>query len=148
MRFKAVVICFILALLWLTITGNNKPDEAPIPPGELDLSGAFIGEQAAEDAAKVAALAGELADAIEWDSMQDTPVLKTGVTLDALRSKAREFRCDGRSIGQANPEVAKRVGAYLDKKLGNAGGPVTDEQTERWVAAYREIERAARRVLE
>jgi hypothetical protein len=74
-------------------------------------------------------------------------VLTTGLALDHLRTQARLFRCDGRSLGQVHPELAKRVGEYLDRKLGNAGGPVGPEQLAKWIAAYREIERAAARVI-
>lgn len=147
MRLRMVVLLSILAA-WLLLSGDRQPTPAPTPPpGELDLSGAFVGETAADDAAIVAALAGELADCIEYDQMQAEPVLTTGLALDHLRTQARLFRCDGRSLGQVHPELAKRVGEYLDRKLGNAGGPVGPEQLAKWIAAYREIERAATRVI-
>jgi hypothetical protein len=71
----------------------------------------------------------------------------SGVALDQLRTRSREFRCDGRILGEQHPELARRVGDYLDKKLGNAGGPVTPEQLSKWVSCYREIERAATRAI-
>jgi hypothetical protein len=147
MRFRMVVLLSILAA-WLLLSGDRQPTPAPTPPpGELDLAGAFIGETAADDAAIVAALAGELADCIEYDQMQAEPVLTTGLALDNLRTQARLFRCDGRSLGEVHPELARRVGSYLDSKLGNAGGPVSPEQLAKWITAYREIERAASRVI-
>jgi hypothetical protein len=54
--------------------------------------------------------------------MTAEPVLTTGVALDQLRTRSREFRCDGRILGEQHPELARRVGEYLDAKLGTAGG--------------------------
>ena len=147
MSRRILILAVIAGIWWFSQPGPAEPTPAPQPPGELDLAGAFAGETAADDAAIVAALAGELADCIEWDQMTADPVLTTGVALDQLRTRSREFRCDGRILGEQHPELARRVGDYLDKKLGNAGGPVTPEQLSRWVAAYREIERAASRAI-
>ena len=145
---KLVIISIIAIAAWM-LNAPPAPTPSPMPPpGELDLSGAFVGETAADDAATVAAMTGELADLIEWDQMQAEPILTTGMALDELRVRARELRCRGRSIGQAHPEVARRVGAYLDEKVGKAGGPVTPKQLAAWVAAYREISRAAARVID
>ena len=144
---KLLVISIIAVAAWM-LQGSPEPTPAPTPPpGELDLAGAFVGEKAADDAATVAAMTGELADLIEWDQMQGEPILTTGMALDELRVRARELRCRGRSIGEAHPEVARRVGAYLDEKVGKAGGPVTPKGLAAWVAAYREISRAAARVI-
>jgi len=143
MSRRILIIAVIAGIWWMSQPGPAEPTPAPQPPGELDLAGAFSGETAADDAAIVAALAGELADCIEWDQMTADPVLTTGVALDQLRTRSREFRCDGRILGEQHPELARRVGDYLDAKLGNAGGPVTPEQLSKWVSCYREIERAA-----
>lgn len=145
---KLLVLSIIAIAAWM-LQAPPEPTPAPTPPpGELDLSGAFVGETAADDAATVAAMTGELADLIEWDQMQGEPILTTGMALDELRVRARELRCRGRSIGQAHPEVARRVGNYLDQKVGKAGGPVTPKGLASWVAAYREISRAAARVID
>ena len=147
MMQRVVVIVFIFAA-WLILSGDRQPTPAPTPPpGELDLAGVFIGQTASDDAAIVASLAGALADCIEYDQMQPDPVLTTGLALDYLRTQARMFRCDGRSLGKVHPELSRRVGDYLDLKLGNAGGPVGPKKLAAWIAAYREIERAATRVI-
>lgn len=147
MSRRILILAVIAGIWWFSQPGQPEPTPAPQPPGELDLAGAFSGETAADDAAIVAALAGELADCIEWDQMTADPVLTTGVALDQLRTRSREFRCDGRILGEQHPELARRVGDYLDAKLGNAGGPVTPEQLSKWVSCYREIERAATRAI-
>jgi hypothetical protein len=147
MSRRLVILAVIALVWWLSRPGPAEPTPAPQPPGELDLAGAFSGETAADDAAIVAALAGELADCIEFDRMTADPVLTSGVALDQLRTRSREFRCDGRILGEQHPELARRVGDYLDRKLGNAGGPVTPEQLSKWVSCYREIERAATRAI-
>ena len=147
MSRRILILVVIAGIWWMSQPGPAEPTPAPQPPGELDLAGAFSGETAADDAAIVAALAGELADCIEFDRMTSDPLLVSGVALDQLRTRSREFRCDGRILGEQHPELARRVGDYLDKKLGNAGGPVTPEQLSKWVSCYREIERAATRAI-
>lgn len=142
----ALLVGVVFLLVISSRPGGQIPTPEP-PPGELDLSGAFNGETAADDAATVSCLAGELADVIEYDQMQPEPILKTGITLDELRKRSRAFRCDGESLSDKHPELARRVGVYLDEKLGNNGGPVSTEQLGRWIAAYREIERAAASVV-
>lgn len=146
---KRLIIISVLFGLWYFMhqADTPTPTPAPQPPGELDLTGAFVGETAAHDAAIVSALAGELADVIEFDEMQPEPLLNTGIRLDELRKRSREFRCDGECLSDRHPVLAKRVGDYLDEKLGNSGGPVSPDQLSKWVTAYREIERAAARVI-
>ena len=146
---KRLLIISVLFGLWYFMhqADTPKPTPAPEPPGELDLTGAFVGETAASDAAIVSALAGELADVIEFDQEQPEPLLTTGIRLDELRRRSREFRCDGECLSDRHPVLAQRVGEYLDDKLGNSGGPVSPDQLSKWVAAYREIERAAARVI-
>ena len=139
-----IVIIVGLGFLWLlSQTKQQEPTPAPRPAGELNLTGAFVGETAADDAAVVAAMCGEIADCIEWDSMTAEPVLNTAAAIDQLRRRTREFRCRGRCLGEQHPDLARRVGEYLDAKLGVAGGPVTPEQKATWIKCYREIERAA-----
>ena len=146
MRTRLLIIV-VLGVAWYLLPGQ-APEPTPEPtPGELNLSGVFIGETAATDAAIVAALAGELADCFEQDKKQTTPVLTTGLKLDELRRRSRSFRCGGRCLSDQHPQLGQRVGDYLEKKLGNSGGPVTAEQLDRWVEAYREIETAAARVI-
>lgn len=143
-----LIIIVVIAGIWWMSQRPSEPTPSPEPPaGELDLAGAFVGERAADDAAIVAAMCGELADCIEWDSMTAEPVLSTGVALDQLRTRSREFRCDGRCLGDQHPELARRVGDYLDRKLGNQGGPVDQKKKAEWVSCYREIERAAARAI-
>ena len=146
---KRLLIISVLFGLWYFIhqADTPKPTPEPQPAGELDLSGAFVGDSAAHDAAIVSALAGELADVIEFDRDQPEPLLTTGIRLDELRRRSRQFRCDGECLSDKHPVLAQRVGEYLDDKLGNSGGPVTPDQLSKWVAAYREIERAAARVI-
>ena len=148
---KRLLLIAVIFLSWWVISlssGLIQPEPKPQPePGELDLTGAFVGETAATDAAIVSALAAELADVIEFDQTQAEPLLTTGIRLDELRIRSREFRCDGDCLSDKHPVLAQRVGDYLDEKLGNSGGPVSSEQLSQWVAAYREIERAAARVI-
>ncbi len=148
---KRLLILVVVFVAWWVISnqpGVDKPKPEPKPaPGELDLKGAFVGDTAATDAAIVSALAGELAEVIEFDQTQDEPLLTSGIKLDELRKRSREFRCDGECLSDKHPLLAQRVGEYLDEKLGNSGGPVSSEQLSQWVAAYREIERAAARVI-
>jgi hypothetical protein len=125
----------------------QKPEASPEPPppapAGLDLRGIFRGPTASEDAAVVGAICSELADEIDWDAAQPEPFLKTGVAIDELRSRARELRCRGVSIGERQPAARDAISVYLEQAVGTAGGPISPEQRVKWVAALREIGKAA-----
>jgi hypothetical protein len=123
-------------------SSGPTPDPAPAPPDAFSLRGKFIGPTAAEDAATMSALCGELADCIEYDGSHDQR-LKTGVAFDDLRIAARELRCKGESIGARQPQVRDAVHKFLDDAVGSSGGPVTPESRAAWVSALRDLSRAA-----
>ena len=118
------------------------PTPAPVPPDAFSLRGKFIGPTAAEDASTMSALCGELAECIDYDGKHDQR-LKTGVAFDELRIAAREMRCRGESIGARQPAVRDAVHKFLDDAVGSSGGPVTPESRAAWVAALRDLSRAA-----
>ena len=88
-----------------------------------------------------------LTDELEWDGGQAEPYLKTAIAIDELRQRARELRCRGVSIGARQPAARDAIARHLDEKVGTAGGPITREQRAAWVAAFRDIERAATNVV-
>ena len=111
--------------------------------GPLVLRGMFVSPTASDDASLIGALCNELADEIEFDGGQPTPYLATGVSVDELRKAARVLRCRGVSIGDRQPKARDAIAKYLDEKVGTDGGPLTPDVRAAWVAAYRDIGRAA-----
>jgi len=137
------------ALVWSNMPAKAPPAPAPAPaPAALDFRGKFVGTTAAADAAVVAALLEELAAEIEWDGTkpEDVRLIKTGQAVGDLRVRARELRCRGESLGAKHPLVRDAIKEYLDAAAGTAGGPLTPAQRAAWVAAYREISKAAANV--
>lgn len=118
------------------------PAPTPVPDAGIVLRGKFVGPTAAADAATAAGLFAEIADELEWDGATEQRY-KTGVAFDDLRQRAREMRCRGVALGDVHPRARDAIKAYLDAAAGDAGGPLTPEQRSAWVAAYREIARAA-----
>jgi hypothetical protein len=141
----AVLLIALAAAMYFFAAPTRSPDPQPRP--EIDLTSAFQGETAADDAATIAAMADEVASVIEWDGAQAEPLLTTGRSLDQLRTRTRQFLCRGESLGERHPKVRQIVGDYLETKLGTAGGSITPEQRAAWVAAYREIARSARHAI-
>ena len=119
------------------------PTPAPGPAPGFSLRGTFVGPDAAADAATVSALMEELSSALEWDGSQAEPLIRTGVAVDDLRQRARELRCRGVSLGEKHPRAREAIKAHLDATAGTSGGPLTPAQRSAWVAAYRDIARAA-----
>jgi hypothetical protein len=142
----ALLIAAIVSYHWSQPV-SPAPVPTPAPAGPLDLRGMFRGPTAAEDAALVGSLCGELADELEWDGGQAEPYLKTAIAIDELRQRARELRCRGVSIGARQPAARDAIARHLDAKVGTAGGPITPEQRAAWVAAFRDIEGAAANVV-
>jgi hypothetical protein len=143
-RQAAAVVLLVAALVVHLSSRPAAPAPTPAPGVPLDLRGLFKGPTASADAATIGALCSELADEIEIDGMDtDGPFLRTGVAFDELRHRARELRCRGVSIGQRQPAARDAIRSYLDAAVGTAGGPVTPEQRSAWVAAFRDVGRAA-----
>lgn len=132
-------------LLFAAFQTYQKDREAtPAPEArELDLRGKFVGPDAAQDAAILSTISSELADEIEWDGTQSNPYLKTGVDFDELRTTARDIRCRGECLGDKYPKVRTAVATYLNEKVGVSGGPISPADRANWVAAYRQIAKAA-----
>ena len=136
----------LVAVLTLQVGPRSPvPPPMPEPTPELspDLRGKFTGPTAAEDSATVAALTAELADEIDWDGRQEDQFLKTGVSIDNLRKRARELRCRGVSIGARQPAARDAIAKHLEDAVGTSGGPIDDAARAKWVTAFREISEAA-----
>lgn len=131
----------VLAAAW-SYTSQSPATPKPEPMG-FSLRGKFVGPDAARDAAILAALCDELAGEIEWDMQQDDPLLKTGVAFDELRVRSRILLCRGESLGAKHPLVRDAIERHLNDVAGKFGGPLTTEQKAQWVAAYRQVARAA-----
>jgi hypothetical protein len=146
-ELRHVVGAGLLAALALVWSGRNRTEPTPAPPAPdapLVLRGLFNAHpEAASDAAKLAALFGELAGEVEWDAMQSTPIVTSGVAFDDLRVRAFDLRLRGDSIGDRHPRVRSAVKDYLDRVAGTSGKPLTPEQRATWIAAYREVAAAA-----
>jgi len=139
------IIAVILLGLGLLSAMATKPGPTPAPGGgDIVLAGKFAGPTAAADAATTAGMFSELADELEYDGQRaGGPHLTTGVAFDDLRTRAFDMRCRGVKIGDRQPRAREAIKAYLDAKVGVSGGPVGPEQRTAWVAALREIGRAA-----
>jgi hypothetical protein len=127
-------------------SGKPAPAPGPAPVVGLDLRGSFVGQDASVDAGVTAALLAEIADVLEYDGAPTSgaePRLRTGAQFDDLRRSARELRCRGVLLGQKHPLARDAIAKYLDAAVGTDGGPVDAAGRAKWVAAYREIARAA-----
>ncbi len=134
----------VAAVLWSSGRDEAAPTPAPGPaPGALDLRGCFVGPDASIDATITATYLEEVASELEWDGMQPDPFFKTGVAVDELRTRARELRTRGVSLGEKHPRARAAIKDYLDRTAGTSGGPLTAEQRSAWVSAFREVARAA-----
>lgn len=140
-RIAFLLLALAAGLYWF---GRSSPDARPEPSPAIDLTAAFTGPTAGADAATVAAMSDEIANVIEWDGAQQQPSLATAHAVDVMRTRTREFLCKGESLGERHPRMRQIVGEYLEARLGTGGGAITPEQRAAWVAAYREIARAAR----
>ena len=138
----ALLIAAVIAFAPQRQAPTPTPTPAPAPPDAFTLRGKFIGPTAGSDSSIMAELCGSLADCIEYDGNHDQR-LKTGVAFDELRIAAREMRCRGESIGARQPQVRDAVHKFLDDAVGSSGGPVTPESRAAWVAALRDLSRAA-----
>lgn len=145
-HIAALMLVAAAALYWWA-GGRQSPPPPPPPAAEIDLTSAFSGPTAGEDASSLAAMCEAVADMIEWDGAQPEPLLSTGKALDQLRTRTRQFQFRGQSLGDRHPKMRQIVGDFLAAHLGSDGGKVTVEQRAQWVSTYREIAKAARHAV-
>jgi hypothetical protein len=121
------------------------PDSpTPAPVVDLDLRGVWHGEHAAEDAGITECLLADLADFIEDDGKLEHPRLVSGTQLAELRKRARQVRTRGVSLAERQPRAIDAISAYLDREIGDKGGPLEAGDREKWVKAFRGVSDAAR----
>ena len=121
-----------------------KPDgPSPSPVLDLDLRGVWHGETAAEDAAITETILSDLAWFIEDDAKLAEPRLKAGQQLSELRMRARQGATRGVSLAERQPRAIDAISAYLDREIGDKGGPLTPEDRAKWVRAFRAVSAAA-----
>ena len=131
---------------------KTSPDPGPSPAVDgIDLRGRFVGEHAAEDAATVAVLTLQTAEAVhddgkidfDGDGRIDEPRLLTGRQIWELRNLMRAYQTGGVLLGERQPMVRDAIKAYLDERCGKSSGELTPEQKAAWEDAFRVINRAA-----
>jgi hypothetical protein len=139
--------CLLVAGIVSWASSSARPDAPtpapPAPDAKLVLRGKFVGPDASLDATITAALMQEIAAELEYDAGQPDPLLKTGQAMDQLRQRARLLMCRGVSLGDKHPRARDAIKDYLDQAAGVAGGPLSPAQRAAWIAAYREVGRAA-----
>ncbi|NBW15705.1 MAG: hypothetical protein EBR82_47735 [Caulobacteraceae bacterium] len=117
---------------------------APVPaPAALSLRGKFIGPSAAEDAAAFAGLCRGIRQALISDGTKSAARITTGVHVEDLRIASAEGRFLPRSFSLDQPHVAAAAGQYLNRTVGDSGGPLTPEAKAMWAEAFLELAKAA-----
>lgn len=138
-------------MAWSHLSRPSQAPETPPAVEGIDLRGRFVGEHAAEDAATVAVLTLQTAEAVhddgqidfDGDGSVDEPRLLTGRQIWELRNLMRAYHTGGVLLGDRQPMVRDAIKAYLDERCGKSSGPVTPETKAVWEDAFRTINRAA-----
>lgn len=140
-----LIAAAVASAYWQPAPADDNPTPETVPSGDLNLAGLFTGPTAADDAAALAALCNELAEAVEYDGKQTKPRLLTGWAIADLRATARDIRLKGQTFGDRQPQVRDAVKRYLERPdiLGKGGGPLGADGRAKWVASFRDIARAA-----
>lgn len=127
------------------VPSHPDPPPTPAPAGwpTIDLRGAFVGENAAEDALTTHYLLKWLSRWIEYDSSLTDPRLKTAAAFDELRRVARDGRMEGGTLGQRQPLAKERIKAFLDAAVGDSGGPVDAAGKQKFIRAFSDVSKAA-----
>jgi len=146
MKREHVILAALLAgaVLAAVVEFAPRPGPAPTPtPAALDLRGKFIGATAAEDAAAFAGLCHGIRQAILADGSKSPARITTGVHVEDLRIAAAEGRFLPRSFSADQPHVAAAAGQFLNRTVGDSGGPITTEIKAKWAEAFLTLATAA-----
>lgn len=139
-----LVVAVLIA--WLAWPRYQDRIDDPVPPGQdllQDMRRQSHAAQARQDARMLAAVCRSIASVLEYDGRLEQPAIRTGVQADALRRLTRELALSGQSFRSRYPHWPEIIGRFLEQHLGTDGGPLSAEQRQRWVAAYRQLADAA-----
>jgi hypothetical protein len=130
----------VLAFLY-TAQQHKAADKKPSSTSIL--AGVFSTNDNADDAAKDAKAFSELcysiATDLEVDSKLKTPFYKFAVQYDDLRRRARTYMYNGHALSEKYPKLVTAVQDHMLAKVGDAGGPVSEEQRAKWIVAFKEL---------
>jgi hypothetical protein len=134
-----------VAVFFLLSTRNEQPGPLGPKPDGPDLVAVFRATSedkatARKDALSFGVLCEAIASMIEYDGRRGEQArLLTASQLDDLRRWSREYYLRGQSYNTRYPQLGEVAGAFLDSKLGTAGGPIDDSCRTRWIEAYRQL---------
>lgn len=132
-----------VALIATHTLSDAEPTPAPGPSAPLDLHGKFNGPTAAEDAAIIGGICGELAAIIETDAAENGgKKFQRAAQVDEWRRTMREFRCRGESVGSRQPAARDAIGDFMTNAVGDSPADLTPESRSAWVGALRDVARA------
>ena len=142
---KIAIVAALLAGAVLAALVEFAPRPAPPAPtpAALDLRGKFVGPEAATDAAAFAGLCHGIRQALQADGTKSAARITTGVHLEDLRIAAAEGRFLPRSFSADQPHVAAAAGQFLNRTVGDSGGPLTPEIKAKWAEAFLTLAQAA-----
>lgn len=143
-RTRIAVAMALLAVAAAAVAVEYWPRQHEnVPESGFSLRGKFIGSAAAADAAAFAGVVGAVADALEQDGKSRAPRVTTGVQMEDLRIAISEMRFAPQTFRERQPHARNAVGKYLDEVGGTSGGPLDAATRERWVKAFREVQKAS-----
>ena len=118
------------------------PQPTPAPPRGPDMVAVFSANQNKAEAKQHAALFGticsKVADTLEADAKRaEQRRLATGIDLAKYRADLRYYTTSGWSFSASYPNLKTQVETWLDAEAGKNPSTMTEEDTRRWVAAFR-----------
>lgn len=149
---RSIILAILIAGAMVAYAIDHRPAPMPAPPAPapapdgwptIDLRGAFVGPDAAEDATATERLTHWLGKCIAYDGTLKEPRLKTAAAFDDLRKWAREGRMEGVTLGAKQPIARERIAKFLDESVGTDGGPVDGIERANWVRALEDISKAS-----
>lgn len=124
-----------------------KPDGPEIALAMAPEGGGGLTAEARAHAHDLATIFESLADQVEFDGQQKTPLLTSGAKVDDLRLRLRQYRMGGWSFLDKYPKLRTAIEDFLDTKVGKKSRKIVDvvtdsskEQTRKeWVDACRQL---------
>lgn len=134
------IVGAIIAAVYFGVPGVTPA--TPKPPGP-DMVAVFAANpdrvEARAHAAALGSICRAIANQLEYDGSRKAPRYTTGVRIDDLRLRVREYRMGGWSFLTKYPQMSATIESYMESQLGKSGGPVTPEQRRQWVETFRAL---------
>jgi len=145
---RMLLICIVIAAVGYFAGAGKFTPSTPVAPEGPDLVAVFQANPNKAEAREHALLFGEIcaaaANTYKTDAKRGANRrIATGLDVSHYRADLLFYTTSGWAFSSKYPLIRTTVGTWLDQEAGTNPKEMTDEETRRWVDAFRGLAKSA-----